>query len=418
MKTIPLHSLVIMVGPSGAGKSTYASANFPAHEIVSLDNIREFLVGDSERQDVFWQVHKELTHRIHLKLSNGERVVVDGTHLAKKDRTYIAEIAKTYGVPVFFLIVNRPLAEKLQTRGRRPVELVENHEERFISSEKEILKGDYIATIVDTRTTSINVINKLPKGDIRDEVERRGYDGIMAISDVHGMKESLKSAMEWAAARNLFMVFLGDIVDYGPNSVECAQIVYDLVIRGKAISILGNHERKIHRWIEQSRKNSVSIRLSEGNLVTTKTIEAMSHMDRRKTEHQLVSLFQLSRHHVLFDNFVMAHAAVNPSFITKDSTRLYGDDEKLAIFGQVDPETPFVDNYPNRIYEWTGHIPSGYTAIVGHDVRSTEIPLEVKNEINGSTVFLDTGSGKGGKLSTAHIKKQNGKYKIVAYSGH
>ena len=418
MKTIPLHSLVVTVGPSGAGKSTLVNSKFAPHEIVSLDKIREFLTGDSDRQDVYWQMAKEVNHRINLKLSMGERVVVDGTYLQKKHRLAVADIAKIYGVPLFYLIVNRPLQDKLETKGSRLTHVIEDMEEQFISAERDIKQGDYVASVIDTRREDFGIINKLPKGDISAEVKARGYDGIITFSDVHGERESLKSAIDWAVARNLFIVLLGDYVDYGPHSIECFQIVYDLVIRGKAIALIGNHERKIFRWIEQSRKGNVTLRLSEGNLVTTKAIEAMNHNERRKTENQFVALWHLSRHHILFDKFILAHAAVKPELIDNSRSHLAGEQEKFAIFGQVDSVNPFTDGYPNRVYDWTNDIPTGYTAIVGHDIRSYEIPLEVRNEQGGKTIFLDTGSGKGGKLSAAHIKLKNDEYEIVAYSGH
>jgi hypothetical protein len=40
---------------------------------------------------------------------------------------------------------------------------------------------------------------------------------------------------------------------------------------------------------------------------------------------------------------------------------------------------------------------------VGHDIRSIVKPLIVKGSLGGEALFMDTGSSKGGKLTTADL---------------
>lgn len=410
MAKIPLHCLVLMVGPSGSGKSTLASNLFDAYEIISSDAIRQELVGDFRRQDINHLVFKEVHRRADLKLSIGERAVIDATHLNRRDRLASAMVATKYGVPVFYVVVNRPLEEKLTTGGwRLEVDgLIERHDSQFKSSEREILRGDGVATVIDSRVESFDVVKKLPWGDILDEIKKRGFAGIMAIGDVHGMREPLKNAIDTALRRNLFMLFLGDVLDYGPDPLECINLAYDNVVRGRAGFIIGNHERKIERWLQQSRKGEVKVRLSHGNIVTVEAIQALDEQERHRFEHKFTALMSLARNHFVVGDALFTHGAAEPAMFEIEAPRLSGKLESLALYGEVDPNNQFrEDGYPNRIYEWTNRIPEGKLIVVGHDIRSNIQPLVVNGNGGGQTIFLDTGSGKGGRLTSALLKFTN-----------
>jgi len=421
MKKIPLHSLVLMVGPSGAGKSTIVEEHFTDYEVISSDAIRHELVGEFQRQDVNQTVFQELFRRTRLKLELGERVIVDATNLRRQDRMAIVEIGTEINVPIFYVVVNRPLEEKLKTAGWREdvPGLIERHDKLFLDNERDILRGDGFATVIDTRKEEFRTIGKLPLGDIGPHVLDLGFKGVMALGDVHGMRESLRSAMEWATARNLFMVFLGDIIDYGPNSLECVDLVHDVIIRGRGAMTLGNHEKKIERWLGQDRKGEVKLKLSDGNRATTRLVQALGSLERTRFENKFYSLLNLSKNHILLGDIMFTHGGAEPEMFKTTVSRLHGRLESIALYGEVDPVNKFnADGYPNRIYEWVNRIPQGKQVIVGHDIRSTVKPLVVSGAKGGEAIFLDTGSGKGGQLSTAHIIHSDGRWKVEAFSTH
>ncbi len=76
------------------------------------------------------------------------------------------------------------------------------------------------------------------------------FDGpVDVVADVHGEAEALKNLMEHlgyapdgrhSAGRRL--VFLGDLVDRGPDSPAVLRLVSELVFAGRAQCVLGNHE--------------------------------------------------------------------------------------------------------------------------------------------------------------------------------
>ena len=423
MKKIPLHSLVIMIGPAGSGKSRTASLKFSPYEIVGSEDIRYELIGDYQRMDINDIVFREVHRRVLMKLEMGERVVVDATNLRKKDRVGLAEIGSKLGVPIYYIVCNRPLAVKLEDGAHswrnNPSGIITKHDHIFRNNERDIIKGDGIANVIDTRLEDFKAIEKLPGGDIKEVVEQRGFRGLMVIGDIHGMIAPLKDAYEWASQRGLFSVFLGDIVDYGPNSLECVDYVYDIVARGRGVSLIGNHERKIERWLEQVKYNDVRVSLSEGNKITTKAIEALNQEYRRKFEVRFKALMGFSRHHWIVGDTLFTHGAAEPEMFEINSSRLNGRFETMALFGEVDNTAPpRSDGYPNRIYKWVDRIPDGKRVMVGHDIRSTSKPLVVKGEQGGEAYFMDTGSGKGGRLTSADVLFQNDDLVVKAFKFH
>lgn len=418
MKNIPLHSLVMMVGPSGAGKSTLGKNKFDDYEIISSDAIRYEFNGDISRTyDNARAVFKEMEHRALLKLSMGERVVLDATFLKKRDRQAFTDLGRTMNVPIFYIVVNRPMEEKKKiTDWRANSNILDRMEEVFISNEKDILRGDHVATVIDYRKEDFDVIKKPPYGDISDFIRHSSFNGIMVIADVHGMRESLKSAIDMANARNMYMIFLGDIIDYGPDSIDCVDIVYDLMTRGKATAILGNHERKIYRWIDQSKRGAVTVKLSDGNKMTTDYVEKMSFKERKKFENRFSCVVELSRNHVIIGDTILTHGAAHIDMFKFETSRLNGFLESLAVYGETDKEDK-QGSYPTRLYNWVDEL-KGKSAIVGHDIRSDISPFIVNHDDGSCVVFLDTGSGKGGHLTTAHMFEEKGKFVIKAYSNH
>ncbi|GAA6152711.1 metallophosphoesterase [Pseudoteredinibacter isoporae] len=78
--------------------------------------------------------------------------------------------------------------------------------------------------------------------------DARGFD---IIGDIHGCAQSLVRLLErlgYEKSQGIYRhpsrqaVFLGDIIDRGPAIRECIHIIRDMVERGSAQMVLGNHE--------------------------------------------------------------------------------------------------------------------------------------------------------------------------------
>jgi len=407
-KILPLNSLCIICGPSKGGKTTFCESKFENYEIVNPEKIKFDILGDEHRNDINHFIWNEIYKRTALKLSLGERVVIDSNNLKKQNRINIANIAIRYGIPIFYIIVNRSLKDKIESSPRDKM-VIEKQEGFFLENEKDILKGDGIAEVIDTRSQDFKVIKKFPLTNILSEVKERGFNGVTVIGDVHGCLQAMRQSIMWAMMRRNLIVFLGDIVDYGPNSLECIDEVYKTLTNGLAIMVFGNHERKIERWLEQVKQGQLKVKLSDGNKITTDAIEALTYQEREKFEVKFKTVLNLSRHHWVIGDAMFVHGAGLPEMWDLHSTRLYGRLENISLFGETNQEDPFKeDGYPNRIYNWIELIQKNKIIFVGHDIRQTEMPLVVQGMRGGQAVFMDTGSGKSvlgkaGRLHSADI---------------
>lgn len=130
--------LTLMVGPSGAGKSTWCRLS---DGLISTDELRYEYTGlvtdQSRNDDVFLALHRIAKAR----LDSGLPVTIDATNLRRRDRLACVALAPV-GAKVRYVVVDRPLADKLATRDWRPEELVRKHHERMQSALKDILAGD------------------------------------------------------------------------------------------------------------------------------------------------------------------------------------------------------------------------------------------------------------------------------------
>lgn len=140
--------LVLMVGPTGAGKSRWARRRFAEGDIVEADAIRRSLNGSldmaGDQSPVFDRVRREILER----LSVGRTVVVDATNMRREDRLANALLAPP-DIPVEYVVVDRPLEEKLAMAGWRADKpgLIEGHARLFEDSLPDIMGGDGLPNV-------------------------------------------------------------------------------------------------------------------------------------------------------------------------------------------------------------------------------------------------------------------------------
>jgi len=158
--------LTILVGPSGAGKSTWIENNYGNYDdfqsLISTDTIREKLCGNlqdqSKNEKVFAILHELATTRLRAGLP----VVIDATNLRNADRIKCARLVPER-IPVRYVVIDRPLAEKRKTAGWRASvnvkgkPLIDFHDQVFNSNLKDILAGDNLrnVTVQDNRTYAL-----------------------------------------------------------------------------------------------------------------------------------------------------------------------------------------------------------------------------------------------------------------------
>lgn len=364
MKKIPLHSLILLIDDHFSN----INLDFKDHEVLSLSKISNQIYGLEKINDLVEARYYDL---IETKIKYGERVIIDGTNLNYRIREKITYYGKKYRIPIFYLI---------------------SKEETL--HDKQILNGDNRAEIIKLfENQEIRIVHK---NQINLKyLTNNGYAGLTIIPDVHNMSNSLKNAVEWAKQRKHYIIQLGDLIDYGPNPLECIDVMYDLITRGHASAIIGNHEKKVIRYF--TNETNDRIRLSNANKTTIDAINSLHYDLKRVYVSKLLTINNLSHNILNIENLYFTHGAIHPSFwINQTLTR---EILEYAYYGEVEANREQV----TRIYNWVNDIPKDQIVIVGHDIRSTSLPINIDNTNNGKAIFLDTGSGKSGTLTTLDL---------------
>ena len=94
------------------------------------------------------------------------------------------------------------------------------------------------------------------------------------IGDVHGMAEELRDLLnKLALNEGDALVFVGDLVDKGPESVEIIRMVRELSARFDVVVVEGNHDERHRRFrkhlvnendVADSMKNAGKVHQSTG----------------------------------------------------------------------------------------------------------------------------------------------------------
>lgn len=228
------------------------------------------------------------------------------------------------------------------------------------------------------------------------------FDGALVVGDIHGNWSEFEIVLNQAANEGLFLISLGDVMDYGYENVKCFRELNSLIVDQKATMIIGNHEFKLFKYINQSREQEIRMKRQGGILTTIEDMEKLDPQDLIAFEDEFLETYGKSCYIIKCGDYYFAHGAIDPKFW--ETNQFAKATRSMAMFGQVDNKAPpREDGYPNRRYEWIDHIPNGKTVIVGHDIRDKSRPHRQTGKLGGEAIFLDTGSSKGGQLSSMKL---------------
>ena len=208
------------------------------------------------------------------------------------------------------------------------------------------------------------------------------------IGDVHGCLDALRRLCAALGYDDAFchaegrrLVFLGDLVDRGPDSVGVLSLVGRLVSRGRALLTLGNHDDALLRWL-----CGESVDTQKGGLAQTLTqIEART--DKKLVKKAAAALYQRAPLYLLLDGgaLIVAHAGIEEEMIgrTDPETR------RFVLNGDAVGKSP--DGKTLR-RDWAADYHGTAFIVYGHT------PQE-RADVRGCTVNIDTGAYRGGQLT-------------------
>jgi protein phosphatase len=395
---IPQLSLVVLVGVSGSGKSTFGRAHFRSTEVISSDFCRGLVADDENDQSATPAAFALLHHIVGVRLAAGRLTVVDATNVQPDARKSLVALAREHDVLPVAIVLDLPESVCLARNAERADRDFGPHVIRRQRDQlRRSLRGlqregfrtvhvlhteDEVAAATITRTRLYN--------DRRDDPGP--FD---VIGDVHGCRaelETLLGALGYditrdddarpVAARHPAgrrAVFVGDLVDRGPDTPGVLRLVMGMVAAGDALCVSGNHEAKLLRALRGR-----TVQLTHGIAESLQQLAEQPSEFRADVERFVDGLIS---HYVLDEGrLVVSHAGL----IEKYQGRASGRVRSFCLYGQTTGET---DEYglPVR-FPWADEYRGAATVLYGH----TPVPEPVW--IN-NTMCLDTGCVFGGKLT-------------------
>jgi len=395
---VPEMSLVVLVGASGSGKSTFAAAHFAPTEVISSDFCRG-LVADDENDQAASRDAFDVLHFIAGKrLAAGRLTVIDATNVQPESRKELIMLAREHDVlPVAIVFdlpervcVSRNAARHDRQFGQRVISRQREQLRRGLRGlEREgfrrvhILRSEAdVDAVMITRTRLFN--------DLRDQTGP--FD---VIGDIHGCLSELQALLatlgyeatadehgRLAGARHPAgrrAVFLGDLVDRGPDTPGVLRMVIGMVRTGDALCVLGNHEAKLLRALRGRQ-----VQVTHGLAQSLAQLDAEPAEFRSRVEQFIDGLIS----HYVMDGgqLVVSHAGLTERFQGRASARV----RSFCLYGDTTGET---DEFglPVR-YPWASEYRGQAMVLYGH----TPVPSP---EWVNKTMCLDTGCVFGGRLT-------------------
>lgn len=231
----------------------------------------------------------------------------------------------------------------------------------------------------------------------------RGFVGLRVVGDVHGDAIAFAHAIAGAEAEGLYLLQLGDLTDYGPDSPEALRLIFGVLDRRQGRFLLGNHDHKLRRAL-----TGQPVRYPMDGL--GRTLEQLARApDGPALKARAVAEIAAAPPWLRLGSWFFVHAAWHPRMrhLPPPGDAGTGKPDPVlsrALFGQVTGRTR-PDGYPERVYDWVDWIPPGLTVHCGHDRRSPDgRPYVQEGALGGLAMFLDTGAGKGGHLSWLDLR--------------
>jgi protein phosphatase len=412
---IPELSLVVLIGPSGAGKSTFARSHFKSTEVLSSDFCRG-LVSDDENDQSATNDAFDLLHYIARKrLAAGRLTVIDATNVQLEARKPLIALAREFHVLPVAIVFNLPeqlCQERNRTRSDR--DFGPHVIRRQLQDLRRSLRGleregfRYVFTLeTPEQVVAASITRTRLWTDRRDE-----HGPFDIIGDVHGcydelaellaklgyttdkvtgwqgdkVTESHKSVtlspphlvtLSHPAGRKA--VFLGDLVDRGPNVPGVLRLAMGMVASGSALAIPGNHDVKL---VKKLRGRDVQI--THGLAESLAQLEAEPPAFRQQVAAFLDGLVS---HYVLDGGkLVVAHAGMRQDLQGRSSAKV----RDFALYGETTGET---DEFGLPIrYNWAAEYRGKAMVVYGH----TPVPTA---EWLNNTINIDTGCVFGGRLT-------------------
>ncbi|WP_410648545.1 polynucleotide kinase-phosphatase [Amycolatopsis sp. cmx-4-54] len=386
--TIPDMSLVVLVGASGSGKSTFARTHFAPTQVLSSDYFRGLVADDENDQSASAAAFDVLHYVAAKRLEAGRITVIDATNVQRASRASLLKLAKEHDVLPTAIVLDLPVKVCQERNASRPDrdfgEHVVRRQRGELHRSLKSLEREGFRRVHVLRSEAEVAEAEIVVEPLRND--RRELTGPFdVIGDVHGCREELDELLtelgyvDGVHPQGRTAVFVGDLVDRGPDTPGVLRRVMAMAEAGSALVVCGNHEQKLVRAL-----NGRNVKTTHGLAESLEQLSAQDE-DFRAKAHAFCE--GLIAHYVLDGgDLVVAHAGLPEKFHGRASGRV----RSTALYGDTTGET---DEYglPVRL-PWARDYRGKAMVLYGHT------PTLEPEWING-TMCLDTGCVFGGKLT-------------------
>ncbi len=396
---VPDLSLVVLIGTTGSGKSSFAAKHFRPTEVLSSDACRGLVADDTNDQSASGDAFDVLHYIAGKRLAAGRLTVVDATNVQSEARKQLIDLARAYDVLPVAIVLDVPPEVCAARNAARPdragmgAHVIPRHQRELRRSLRSLEREGF---------RKVHHLRGEAEVEAAEIVYEKRYNDLRhltgpfdIIGDIHGCRAELVTLLgrlgyavalddQGRAADAVHpdgrtAVFVGDLVDRGPDSPGVLRLVMGMVGAGHAVCVPGNHENKLGRYLA-GRKVTVSHGLRETvDQLAAETPEFVAEVRRFITD--LVS------HYVLDGgNLVVCHAGLPEKYHGRTSGRV----RSFALYGDTTGET---DEYglPVR-YPWAEEYRGRALVVYGHT------PTPTASFVN-NTICLDTGCVFGGRMT-------------------
>ncbi len=403
---VPQLSLVALVGVSGSGKSRFAARHFGRFEVISSDYCRGLVSDDENDQSATKDAFDVLNCIVGKRLAAGRLTVVDATNVTKDARRQLIDLAKAHDVLPVAIVLDVPEAVCIErNRGRQDrafgADVVRRQHDQLRRSVRHLAREGFRSVHVLQGVEQIDATQIVRERLLNDLREETGPFDV--IGDVHGCRAELEELLirlgydltrddagrpvDATHPQGRRVVFVGDLVDRGPDSPGVLRLAMGMTAAGHALAVPGNHENKLVRALRGR-----AVQVGHGLAETLAQLAGETEEFRAAAEQWCYDLVS----HLVLDGgrLVVAHAGLKQAYHGRASGRV----RSFALYGDTTGET---DEYglPVR-YPWAQDYRGRAMVLYGHT------PIPTPEWVN-NTLCLDTGCVFGGHLTALRYPERD-----------
>jgi protein phosphatase len=393
---IPELCLVMLVGASGSGKSTFARTHFLPTEVVSSDFCRAALADDENDQSATNDAFELMRLMVSKRLKLGRLTVVDATNVQRPSRKEWIQLAKEHNVFCVAVVFDLPERVMVARHAQRTDRHFGDHVIRNQMNDlARSLRG-----LEREGCRFVHVFKQAEQVDASSVGRTRLWTNLRAekgpfdiVGDIHGcLDEVLQLAQKlgydvahnedgWCVGHpdGRKLVFVGDLVDRGPDSPGVVRFVQGVVASGAGFCVAGNHDVKLARAL-----SGKDVKVTHGLERSLAQLEGVASDAKSNIAKFLDGLIS---HYVMDEGrLVVAHAGLPEDLHGRSSARV----RSFAMYGETTGET---DEFGLPIrYNWAQLYRGKAMVVYGHT------PVLEAEWLN-NTICLDTGCVFGGRLT-------------------